>query len=271
MEVKSSARISVLSRHLCSAPVASTTEDTGRNYGKERLVGKVAFITGAGNGIGRATALLFADQGAKIYISDIDGQAIRETERLVKQRDGIVLNGESCISTALDVTDEAAVEAAVQACTAKFGKVDICFANAGVTSKDLKLFHEIPASDFDKVIGVNVKGVFNCFKYCSKQMLSQSTGQGGSLLATASVAGIRSGAGDSVYSASKAAVVNLCQTVANQLTGTKIRCNAICPGIIETGMTKALFSMADTRKVRHKIGQLNPMLRYGVSACLWFS
>merc|ERR1711916_368678 len=85
----------------------------------------------------------------------------------------------------------------------------------------------------------------------------------GSLIATASVAGIRSGAGDTIYSSSKAAVVSICQTVANQLTGTGIRCNAICPGLIETGMTAGVFEYADSKGIRSKIGQLNPMLRYG--------
>jgi len=95
-----------------------------------------------------------------------------------------------------------------------------------------------------------------------KEMKAKGTDiTGCSLIATASVAGLRSGAGGSAYSASKAAVVNLCQSAACQLVGTGIRCNAICPGVIETGMTKPMFDLAEARNARHKIGQLNPLQR----------
>ncbi|GBG25361.1 3-oxoacyl-acyl-carrier protein reductase [Hondaea fermentalgiana] len=89
-------------------------------------------------------------------------------------------------------------------------------------------------------------------------------GRGGSLIATASVAGLRSGASDASYAASKAGVINLCRVVANQCTGTNIRCNSICPGIIETGMTKMIFDHVDRKGIRDKVGQINPLLRYGI-------
>jgi len=115
--------------------------------------------------------------------------------------------------------------------------------------------------DFERTFKVNVIGVFLCFKYAFAKMEEQ--GKGGSLIATASVAGMRSGAGDLSYSASKAAVINLCRVIANQATGTGVRCNVICPGIIETGMTAPLFTLADANGFREKIGQINPLQRYG--------
>lgn len=209
-------------------------------------------VTGAGSGIGRASVLEFYKAGANVVASDVNEEALLET---------VSLTGDGVIPFVCDTSDPIQVEALMEACCNFFGHLDICFANAGIVGNPLP-FYDLEPQDYETVFKVNVIGVFNCFKYASIKMMAQGD-KGGSLIATASVAGVRSGAGDSAYSASKAAVISLCKTVANQLTGTNIRCNAICPGLIETEMTKIVFDMADQRGRRSKIGQLNPLLRYG--------
>lgn len=163
----------------------------------------------------------------------------------------------------VDVSKEEQVKQAVDHCLDKFGSLTVMFANAGI-SGDLSPFWECDESTLDPVFRVNVYGVFYSFKHATIAMQRLGV-QDGVLLATASVAGVRSGAGGSAYSASKAAVINMGQTVANQLRGTGIRCNIINPGLIETGMTKPLFDLADQKNNRDKIGQLNPLMRYGVA------
>jgi NAD(P)-dependent dehydrogenase (short-subunit alcohol dehydrogenase family) len=154
----------------------------------------------------------------------------------------------------------------------KYGKLDIFFANAGVQG-GFKM-EDITPDAFMRTMKINTLSVFLAIKHASAQMSSQ--GAGGSIIATASVAGIRAGAGGSDYSASKAAVINLVQTSAWQLTGTNIRgtifllplfiiVNALCPGLIETGMTAPVFDMARARGTSGKIGQLNPTRRGGVA------
>uniref|UniRef100_A0A7S3LIL5 Uncharacterized protein n=1 Tax=Aplanochytrium stocchinoi TaxID=215587 RepID=A0A7S3LIL5_9STRA len=243
-------RVEGLTAHLCSGKQ--------RNYGSGRMEGKVAFLTGCGSGIGKASAILLAKQGAKVFCCDINEEAVQET---VKEIWALVGN-DMAKAMGCDVSNQKQVENAVNTCLQTFGKrIDACFANAGVIGP-LAPFYELDQDEFDFVFDINVKGVFNVFKYVAKVMMQQP--DGGSMIATASVAGIRSGAGDMVYSSSKAAVISMCKTMANQLTGTNIRVNAICPGLIETGMTKMVFDMADARGTRGKIGQLNPLLRYGV-------
>jgi NAD(P)-dependent dehydrogenase (short-subunit alcohol dehydrogenase family) len=161
----------------------------------------------------------------------------------------------------VDVSKEDEVKRAISFCVKRFGGIHAIFANAGI-SGDLSHFTDTDKESFDRIMQVNVNGVFYCFKHAALSM--QAAGTPGSLVATSSVAGIRSGAGGTAYSASKAAVINMCQTIANQLAGTGIRVNCICPGIIETGMTTPLFELADQRNTRNKIGQLNPLKRYAV-------
>jgi len=218
-----------------------------------RLQGKNAVVTGAGSGIGRATSLLYAKEGASVVCSDVNKENVEETVRLIKEAGGVA------VAKPCDVSDAQQVEDLMELCTSKFGSIDICYANAGIALHG-PFWEETPET-FNKTFQVNVTGVFNCFKSASVRMMKAE--KGGSLIATASVAGLASGAGDASYSASKAAVVNLCRVIANQLTGTNIRCNAICPGLIETGMTSGLFHLADAKGFRNKIGQINPMMRYG--------
>ena len=218
-----------------------------------RLSGKTAVITGAGSGIGRAASLLFAAEGAKLVIADKTDGAV-ETARLVTEAGGkaIALTG--------DAGDEAFVESLVAKAVAEFGGLDVAWANAGI-SGGWTGFDEQDGAFWAEILRVNLIGAFLLVKHASRVMIP--TGKG-SIICTASVAGIRSGAGGSPYSASKAGVINLAQTSANEFYGTGVRVNAICPGLIETGMTQPIFDGARARGNEDKIGQLNPMTRYGV-------
>lgn len=145
-----------------------------------------------------------------------------------------------------------------------YGRLDVFFANAGISSG--KVFWEEDSLGFMNVMKVNALSVFLAAKYASRAMLVTSTAKpypSGSIIGTASVAGLKSNAGPTDYSASKAAVVSLMQTCAYQLVGTGIRCNAVCPGLIETGMTKVTYDAARKRGSEKKIGQLNPLRRGG--------
>lgn len=145
-----------------------------------------------------------------------------------------------------------------------YGRLDVFFANAGISSG--KVFWEEDSEGFMKMMKTNTLSVFLAAKYASRAMLKTSAEKpypGGSIIGTASVAGLRSNAGPTDYSASKAAVISLMQTCAYQLAGTGIRCNAVCPGLIETGMTKITYDAARARGSEKKIGQLNPLRRGG--------
>jgi NAD(P)-dependent dehydrogenase (short-subunit alcohol dehydrogenase family) len=170
------------------------------------------------------------------------------------------------IPKTLDVSDESAVKAVCDEALASYGRLDIMFANAGIVGTPA-MFDQISADGFMKTMAVNALGVFLCAKHAALAM--QKTGKekefpGGSIIGTASVAGLRSNAGSTDYSASKAAVVSLAQTMSYQLTGTGVRVNAICPGVIETGMTLPMYDQARSRGTESKIGQLNPTRRGAV-------
>jgi NAD(P)-dependent dehydrogenase (short-subunit alcohol dehydrogenase family) len=218
-----------------------------------RLEGRVALVTGAASGIGRASAILFAREGAKVVVFD---RAI-EVEDTAK---AIVDAGGSAIAIRGDAGLEADVAGAVEAAVAAFGGLDICYANAGVSGGYAAL-HDLTAEHFTDLLRINLIGPFLAIKHASKAMIPNGKG---SIICTASVAGLRSGAGGIPYSASKAGVINLVQTCAQQLAGTGVRVNAICPGLIETGMTKPIFERARERGTEGKIGQLNPLQRGGV-------
>lgn len=221
------------------------------------LKNKSVVITGAGSGIGRASALLFAQAGARLVISDINVEGLETTQELVAELDT------PAIAVAGDASDEALVKSLVDRACEIHGGVDAFFANAGIIG-DFAPLVDCSAEQFMRVLQVNLIGPFLAIKHVVPQMLAR--GQGGSIICTASVAGIRSGAGPTPYSASKAGVINLVQTAANQLSGTRIRVNAICPGLIETGMTQPIFDHARASGKEHKIGQLNPLKRGGLAS-----
>ena len=218
-----------------------------------RLAAKCAVITGAGSGIGRASALRFAEEGASVVAADCNGDAVEET---VAQ---IAAAGGTAQAAAVDVTEEEQVQALMRQCVDAFGGLDAVYNNAGVSGGGTLLL-DITREEWEHVLAVNLIGVFFGIKYAALIMKERG---GGSIINTASVAGLRSGAGNTVYSASKAGVISMTQTAANQLAGTGVRVNCICPGIIETGMTKPIYDMARERGTVHKIGQLNPTRRGG--------
>lgn len=218
-----------------------------------RLLGKRAIVTGAGSGIGRASAVRFAAEGAKVLAVDRE----RAVEDVVRD---IRVAGGTAIAMTCDAGDETQVREMVASAVKEFGGLDVVYANAGISGA-YSLLSDITPEQFMEVLRVNLLGPFLAAKHAAPHMVAQGNG---SLIFTASVAGLKANAGPIPYSASKAGVVSLVQTLANQLRATGVRVNAICPGLIETGMTKPLFDYARARGTEKRIGQLNPTGRYGV-------
>jgi NAD(P)-dependent dehydrogenase (short-subunit alcohol dehydrogenase family) len=218
-----------------------------------RLQDRTAVITGAGSGIGRAASLLFAREGARLVCVDCVDSA-HETAAMIGKAGGqaVALQG--------DAADEPFVKSYVDRATAEFGSLDVVWANAGISGGWTPL-DEQTADYWAEILRVNLIGAFLAVKHAARAMIPAGKG---SIICTASVAGIRSGAGGPAYSASKAGVISLAQTSANEFYGTGVRVNAIAPGLIETGMTKPIFDGARARGNEDKIGQLNPLTRYGV-------
>ncbi len=219
-----------------------------------RLTGRRTIVTGAASGIGRASAVLFASEGARVLASDLAEDGLAETIAMIDAAGG------EAIQAVANAGDEEAVRGLVERGVEAFGGVDVVYANAGIVGDMVPLFEQT-VDDWLRVLQVNLIGPFLMVKHAAPHMIKQ--GQG-AIVCTASVAGLRAHAGPSAYSASKAGVVSLVQTVANELSGTGVRINAICPGLIETGMTRPIFEHARDRGTEDRIGQLNPMRRHGV-------
>jgi NAD(P)-dependent dehydrogenase (short-subunit alcohol dehydrogenase family) len=203
----------------------------------ERLAGKVAIVTGAASGIGKATVQLFRSEGATVIGTD------------VSQGADLVADA-GCDDQVRRIINEVARE---------HGGLDIFFANAGI-SGGFASISEQTEQDWAEILRVNLIGPFLAIKYAAPLMNGRG---GGSIICTASVAGLRAGAGGAAYSASKAGVINLVQSAAQQLTGSGIRVNAICPGLIETGMTKPIYELARASGQEERLGELNPLQRGG--------
>jgi meso-butanediol dehydrogenase / (S,S)-butanediol dehydrogenase / diacetyl reductase len=218
-----------------------------------RIEGKVAVITGAASGIGRATAILFAREGAKLVLADWHEEGLMETLDLVLKEGG------EAVTQRTNVAVEEEVEKLVGVALRNYAVIDIVCNNAGITGQFASL-GEQNGEDWLEVYGVNVLGAVFTTKYVAVHMQERKTG---AIVNTASVAGIRSGAGGNAYSASKAALINFTQTSACDLGGYGIRVNAVCPGLIETGMTKSVFDLAREKGKFDKLGSRCELRRYG--------
>ncbi len=197
-----------------------------------RLKKKVALVTGAASGIGKTTALLFGQEGAKVTCADIDGEG---AERVARQ---IADGGGEAASTQADVTREADVQRMVRETVERWGRLDVLFNNAGV---EFGLpVTQVPEEEWDRLIDVNLKGVFLGCKHAIPQMVSQGSG---AIVNTASVAGLRGVAFLSTYCASKGGVVLMTKSLAAEWAQFGIRINAVCPGVIRTPMAELAVQM----------------------------
>jgi NAD(P)-dependent dehydrogenase (short-subunit alcohol dehydrogenase family) len=216
-----------------------------------RLAGKTALITGAGSGIGRATARLFAAEGASLLLVDRNADGLAETAGL--------LAGAPALTVVADTGNVGDVTGFVGRAVAEWGAIDVLYANAGIIGGGVP-FLEATAELWTEVLRVNLIGPFLAIQAVAPVMVARGSG---SIICTASVAGLRANAAGAPYSASKAGVISLVQTAADALAGTGVRVNAICPGLIETGMTAPMFERARAKGTAGKIGQLNPLRRPG--------
>jgi len=219
-----------------------------------RLEGKVAVITGAADGIGRATAIIFAQEGAKLAIADVNETGLAETARLVREE------GREVICRRTDVSVEEEVKALIDEALSHYSCIDILVNNAGITG-NLNSLDQEDGSDWQRVYGVNVLGAVYAIKHVAPHMQARKKG---AIVNTASVAGIRAGAGTNAYSASKAALINFTMTAACDLGGFNVRVNAVCPGLIKTGMTRPIFELAKEKGKEDKLGSRCELRRYGL-------
>jgi len=211
------------------------------------LNGKVALVTGAAQGIGKAIALLLAQKGADIVISDINLEKAEETAKEVE------VIGQRAMAIKVDVANTNDVECMIEAVLERFGQIDILVNNAGIVRD--KLILRMTEEDWDAVLNVNLKGTFNCTKAVVKHMSKQRRGK---IVNIASVVGEMGNAGQANYSASKAGVIGLTKTIAREFAQRGINVNAIAPGYIETPMTEVL-----PEKVKEELRRMIPMERLG--------
>jgi NAD(P)-dependent dehydrogenase (short-subunit alcohol dehydrogenase family) len=214
--------------------------------------GKVALVTGAGGGIGLATAEAFATHGASVVLADCDGAAIG------KAVEGLRAAGHNAIGVTCDVTNTVQVDAMIERAISTYGRLDAAFNNAGVNS-EAATFLETSDDEFERVMNVNLHGVWNCMKSELRQMLAQGSG---TIVNCSSIGGLKGSRGRSAYSASKHAVIGLTRSAALDYAGTGIRINAVCPGMVKTPMAVFVTKNYDPEIVRRMVAQ-EPIGRFG--------
>jgi len=222
----------------------------------EDFAGRAGLVTGAGSGIGRAAALKFASEGAKVVIADVDMDGSEATKAMIEQIGGEAI----CVRT--DVSQAEEVAAMVEQTVAAYGRLDFAFNNAGIAGDIVPLI-DYSEELWDRVIGINLKGVWLCMKYEIKQMLAQSQvhGGGGAIVNTASVMGLISSASNPVaYTASKHGVIGITKNAALGYAASGIRVNAVCPGYIVTPLVEGILERHPERKAQimadHPVGRL---------------
>ncbi len=211
-----------------------------------RFGGKVAIVTGASSGIGKATATRLAAEGGSVVMVDINKADLPQ-------------DGGDHLALICDVSDETQVQGVIQQVQDHYGRLDVICNNAGVVCTHAPIT-EVDTSQLQRVFAVNLWAMVYFTKHGAPLMIAQG---GGAIVNTASVAGVRSGAGGNIYSASKAGVINLTQTTACDLGPHNIRVNAVCPGLIETGMTKPIFDYARAKGKEDKLGSRAELRRHG--------
>ena len=217
-----------------------------------RLEGRRAVVTGGGSGIGRASAVRFAHEGAAVLVV---GRSENTNETVAEIRaEGGVAEG-----FVTDASVEENVAEIVRRCVADLGGLEVFFANIGVTGTNTP-FLEQTSEEWAEVYRINTISCFLAIKYAGRHMTAKGYG---SIILTSSAASLRANAGAISYSASKAAVNNLAQTAANAFAGTGVRVNAVLPGLVETQLTRSVFEDARARGVEHKLGSVTPMKRPG--------
>jgi len=218
-----------------------------------RLVGKVAIITGAGAGIGFATALLFAKEGAKVVVADCDPEKGAEAVSLIREKGG------EAIFIQVDVSKADNVKDMVETTVERYGKLDILVNNAGIYSQADVV--ETEEDDWDRILNVNLKGVFLCSKYSIPEMIK---GGGGSIVNIGSEAGIVGIKNQVAYNVSKSGVIALTKSTAIDFAAHNIRVNCVCPGTTETPLVKAALKKApDPAAARRALEQVRPANRLG--------
>jgi NAD(P)-dependent dehydrogenase (short-subunit alcohol dehydrogenase family) len=235
--------------------MAGTSENGG-------FAGKVAFVTGAASGIGRAAALAFAREGAAVVVADVSEQGGHETTRLIEELGGRAL------AVRCDVTRGEDVKAALDNGVDAFGRLDVAFNNAGI-EQPVGATADLAEAEWDRIVDVNLRGVFLCMKHEIPLMLQHG---GGAIVNTSSGAGVTAVKGQAAYTAAKHGVVGLTKVAALDYAQSNIRVNAVCPGIIDTAMMQRFAG--DSPEGRERVIGQEPVGRMGTpeeiaAAVLW--